>query len=177
MFRATALNGRIPGYWKQNDGGHAFHQSFSLISKNKDTRCRILGNFEIPNTIQLRKYLRGGGIDNILHIGSGWRNPDGNLNVAYLNWNGGQWVLSFNWLENDWNSNDRLPRPRNFLYFSPPKAGFSLLSCLFHPPSILPISSSFSESSINFLLSSDFISQATWRKNLSTSSFISPFLR
>ena len=58
---------------------------------------------EIPK--EFRKYY-------IVFTGTKWRNPDGNRNVAYLNWNGKQWYLNFNWLENDWNSNDRLPRLR-----------------------------------------------------------------
>ena len=52
------------------------------------------------------------GRDGISHK---WQNRDGNRNVPYLNWNGDQWILNFNWLENDWNSNDRLVSPRNSL--------------------------------------------------------------
>lgn len=36
------------------------------------------------------------------------RSSGGNLNVPYLNWNDDAWVLNFNWLDNDWNENDRL---------------------------------------------------------------------
>jgi hypothetical protein len=36
------------------------------------------------------------------------RDSDGNLNVAYLNWNDDRWYLNFNWLDNDWDDNDRL---------------------------------------------------------------------
>ena len=43
------------------------------------------------------------------------RTPDGNLNVPYLNWNGDRWKLYFNWLDNDWNADDRLVR-RNSLH-------------------------------------------------------------
>jgi len=53
-----------------------------------------------------------------------WRNPNGNLNVAYLNWNGNEWNLNFNWLENDFNDNYRLVRLRNWFH-SPSEAGFS----------------------------------------------------
>ena len=49
------------------------------------------------------------------------RNPDGNLNVPYLNWNDGQWILNFNWIDNDWNENARLPRRKHF--HSPPSPG------------------------------------------------------
>ncbi|AKM84665.1 MAG: hypothetical protein VE98_C0001G0208 [candidate division Kazan bacterium GW2011_GWA1_50_15] len=34
------------------------------------------------------------------------RNSDGNLNVRYLNWNDGRWNWNYNWLDNDWNSNN-----------------------------------------------------------------------
>lgn len=110
-------------------------------------------------------------------LGSVWQNPNGNRNVPYLDRNGSERHLNLNWIENDWNEICRFAAVRNSLYFSPPKAEFSLLTCLFQPPSILPTSNNFSESSMNFLLSSAFISQATCRKNLSRSSFISSFLR
>ena len=48
-----------------------------------------------------------------------WRNLDGNRNVPYLNWNDGRWILNFNWLGKDFNSNDRLVRPRNVLISTP----------------------------------------------------------
>ncbi|MBI4086347.1 MAG: hypothetical protein HY433_03875 [Candidatus Liptonbacteria bacterium] len=44
-----------------------------------------------------------------------WRDANGNRNVVYLNRNGERWILNFNWLRNDFNSNDRLVRPRNSL--------------------------------------------------------------
>ncbi|MDP2703627.1 MAG: hypothetical protein Q8P01_00100 [bacterium] len=30
------------------------------------------------------------------------RNPDGNLYVRYLYWNGGRWNWNYNWLEGGW---------------------------------------------------------------------------
>jgi hypothetical protein len=36
------------------------------------------------------------------------RNSNGNLYVPYLNWNGDEWYLNFNRLDNDWNDNDHL---------------------------------------------------------------------
>ena len=44
-----------------------------------------------------------------------WRNPDGDLRVAYLYCNGKRWNLNWNWLEGDFSTNDRLLRPRNSL--------------------------------------------------------------
>jgi len=34
------------------------------------------------------------------------RNPDGNRYVLYLYWNDGEWNWNYNWLDNDWNSNN-----------------------------------------------------------------------
>lgn len=41
-------------------------------------------------------------------------NSNDNSNVAYLKWDGNQWILNWNWLENDFNRNDLLVRARNF---------------------------------------------------------------
>ena len=38
--------------------------------------------------------------------GARFRNANGNLYVEYLYWNGGQWNWNYNWLDNDWNSNN-----------------------------------------------------------------------
>lgn len=35
-----------------------------------------------------------------------YRNPDGNLYVRYLYWNGDGWNWNYNWLDNDWNSDN-----------------------------------------------------------------------
>jgi len=37
---------------------------------------------------------------------------DGSGNVAYFNWNGKRWKLNFNWLDNNFNRNDRFLRRR-----------------------------------------------------------------
>jgi len=37
------------------------------------------------------------------------RNPNGNRNVLYLNWNDGKWNWNVNWLDNDWNANHISP--------------------------------------------------------------------
>lgn len=50
-------------------------------------------------------------------------------------------------------------------------------SCFIQPPSILPVSSNFSERAIYFFVSNDLISHAIWRKNLSKSSLVTaPFI-
>lgn len=35
-------------------------------------------------------------------------NSNGNWNVPYANWNGGKFNRNANWLENEWNSNNRV---------------------------------------------------------------------
>lgn len=34
------------------------------------------------------------------------RDSDGNLYVRYLYWNGDRWNWNYNWLDNDWNSDN-----------------------------------------------------------------------
>ena len=77
--------------------------------------------------------------------------------------------------DNNWNDNWLLSgvlAPRNSLHFSPRSCGaeFCLVSCPFHPPSILPTSSSGSESAAYFFVSSDFVSQSTRSNTFSVSS-------
>lgn len=49
------------------------------------------------------------------------RNPNGNLCVAYLNWNDDRWVVNFNRVANDWNDNDRLARCQSLHAVTPAK--------------------------------------------------------
>lgn len=35
-------------------------------------------------------------------------NSDGNVNVPYGNWNGDEWNRNNDWVENDWNGNERV---------------------------------------------------------------------
>ena len=41
-----------------------------------------------------------------------WQDGGGDRRVPCLSWSGGQWYLSFSWLEDDWGSHDRLLRSR-----------------------------------------------------------------
>lgn len=54
----------------------------------------------------------GGGMDGILHIK---RHPDDPENVAYVYWNedSQRWIQNWNWLDNDWNGNDRVLRRKS----------------------------------------------------------------
>ncbi|OHA52037.1 MAG: hypothetical protein A3A97_00615 [Candidatus Terrybacteria bacterium RIFCSPLOWO2_01_FULL_40_23] len=44
--------------------------------------------------------------------GTVWRDSRGRRRVPSLNWIGGRWFLDFRWLDYDWDSVDRLVRPR-----------------------------------------------------------------
>jgi hypothetical protein len=44
---------------------------------------------------------------------------DDNLYVRYINWNGDRWYTNYNWLDNDWNSNNPAAvLSRNSFHFS-----------------------------------------------------------
>ncbi len=61
---------------------------------------------------------------------------------------------------------------RNSPHFSPFTGEFCFTSCPLHPPSILPISSIFTDSAMYFVSSRDFVSQSTISKILSVSVFL-----
>src|SRR3989344_4944469 len=101
-----------------------------------------------------------------------WRDPNGNLDVLVLNRNGAKRELDYNWFDNRWNRNYRFAarRLRNSLHFSSALAWeFCLLSCPLHPPSILPVSSTFMERTEYFLVLRDLLSHITIKSNLSVS--------
>ena len=143
--------------------------------KNENTWCRVLVdlisrirfNFEI--VIRLS---RGGGTDDILHVGSQWRNSNRNRNVPYLNeWNSKR-KLDLNWFENDWNEDCRFLAVRNSLHFSAPRwAEFSFCVFLNQPPNCRPTSFNSSDRVRYFLSSSACIPQVICNKNLIVSSF------
>lgn len=117
---------------------------------------------KISNKMQPREYSRDGGLDDILHNGSIWQNPNDNRNVPYLNRNALKRNLNLNWIENDWNEIYRFVAVSNLLHSLSNMTGFPFGEiCLYHPPSIFPISFNGSEIRIYFLLSSAFISQLT----------------
>lgn len=127
----------------------------------------------MPYAIQSGEYSTDGGLDGAAYISD----SDGNPNVFNVerNDNGKLW-LDNDWTnpDNRWNLDNRIVfRLRNSLHFSPRSGGAEfLVSCPFHPPSILPTSSIFSESAIYFLTSSDFASHKTMSNNFSASTFL-----
>ncbi len=83
--------------------------------------------FEIPNSMQSREHSRDGGLGGVWYvIGSVWQNPNGDRNVAVLNYDDNRRKLNLNWFDNDWNDKYRFLAVRNSLYvFIPPSpAGF-----------------------------------------------------
>ena len=95
--------------------------------------------------------------------------------LMFNRWNGKRNV-NCNHNDNDWNDNwflSGVPASRNSLHFTPAPHGagvFCFVSCPFHPPSILPTSSSGSESAAYFFVSSDLVSQSTSNRTFSVSS-------
>ena len=113
----------------------------------------------MPNAIQFGEYSMDSGMDDTPH------------NTAVFNqWNDERNV-NVNRNDNDWNDNWWFAGVSNYTFFSlvrtPASGEFCFESCPCHPPSILPASSSFSDSAIYFFASSDFVSHrimsSTWR--------------
>ena len=126
----------------------------------------------MPNTIQPKEYSRGGGMEGILYI----TDSNGNLNVFNVEHNDdGLWLNGNNGNpDNFWNGNNRwVFTRRNLLHFSPILLGeFCFCSWPFQPPSILPISSIFTDRAMYFLLSNDLVSQSIIKNTLSVSTFL-----
>ena len=125
----------------------------------------------MPNTIQPPEYSKGSGARRSpIHF---VQNRNGNLNVPYLYENGDKVVVNWNWLDNNFNSNNPALRFGNFFHFSLVfmTGEFCFKSCPLHPPSILPISSIFSDIAIYFLFSSDLASHNTIKSIFNVSVF------
>ena len=107
------------------------------------------------------------------------RDVNGSLRAVNVNWNSDGWNANASSVENPnkWNDGNRV-FSRNCCILPLFYMAEVLFSTPFlQPPSIFPISFRCSEREIYFLLSIVFISHATCKKNLSASSFITPFLR
>ena len=98
-------------------------------------------------------------------------------NVPYLIEYNGQVVLNWNWLDNNWNSNNPGLR-RNSFHFSPDflSGEFCFTICPCQPPSCLPAVASDSERTVYFLVSNALISQSIYKRNFRVSSEIMAFL-
>ncbi len=101
---------------------------------------------------------------------SSWVNPNGNVNFPIVNSDGDS---NFNWTDNEHDENWRwlVPTATAFILLRlAPGEFFQAESCLFHPPSMRPISSIRSDIVAYFLVSNTFISQESRRNSLSMSS-------
>jgi len=100
-----------------------------------------------------------------------YRNGD-NLYVRYAYFNDDRWHGNYNWLDNEWDEQNWSAVRATMHHFFLASAGeFCFASWLFHPPSILPASSNFSDKMAYFLVSSDFVSQSNTKSTLSVSVF------
>lgn len=111
----------------------------------------------------------------IVFLHEPWSAPDGNRNVLYLNRNGSERNVDMRWFGGRWPRDYRFAarRPRNFLHFSPVRAGeFCFASWPYHPPSCLPTSSSGTDSATYFLFSSVPVSQSIMSRIFAVSSFL-----
>ena len=102
---------------------------------------------------------------------------DGDLNVFNVDHDdNGRWLNSnYGKPDNVWNADNRWVFLRsNPFHFSPVVrfGEFCFTSCPFHPPSIRPTSSIFSDKAMYFLLSRDFVSHSTSRRIFAVSSFL-----
>lgn len=143
---------------------------FSYVLKNEDTRCETLRDFRsrIRYSPKIALASMDSGTDGVSYISF-----EGNEHACNVWWNGSKRKANLNWFDNEWNDNYWFAFVRNSLH-SPPflgKSGVSFSTFLIHPPSILPISLSGSESRVYFLLSSTFSSHAICKKNFNRSSF------
>ncbi len=115
--------------------------------------------------------------DSTLRILDGWWHRWRSIHcyLTFNRWNDERNV-NCNRNDNDWNDNwflSGVPTPRNSLHFSPEplcSGEFCLTSCPFHPPSILPTSSSGIERAMYFFVSSDLVSQRMSKNIFSVSS-------
>ena len=92
--------------------------------------------------------------------------------IAAFNRNGDERNVNVNRNNNDWNDNWWFSGVRNSFHFSPVFTGeFCFTNCPFQPPSILPISSIFSDRAMYLLSSKDFVSHRTIKSIFKVSVF------
>jgi len=125
----------------------------------------------MPNKIQPGENSTGGGADGILYNSSQpeWQ-PQRPLSLSERRWSV---ELELQPARQRLECRQLVCGLRNSLHFSSHyfREEFCLESCPFQPPSIRPISLTFSERAIYFLLSSDFVSQRIIRNIFKTSVF------
>ena len=105
-------------------------------------RCRIRYNLEI-----------GAGLQWVVARKASYtilRSPNGNRYTLYFYFNDGKWNWNYNWLDNDRNANNPSAVLATIFISSPAYlvGEFCFVSWPLQPPSILPISSIFTDSAI-----------------------------
>lgn len=112
---------------------------------------------------------RSGGMDGALYISDG--NP--NLLGANRNDDGRRLDTYYDNPDNRWNRENGFAFVvSQFFSFSPYLGEFCFITCPLQPPSILPISSIFSERIIYLFVLRDLLSQRTKSKTLTVSIFL-----
>lgn len=92
--------------------------------------------------------------------------------AAFNQWNDDESDVNVDRNDDDWNDNWWFGGVRNFFHFSPYLGEFCLMICPHQPPRFLPISSSFRDRVIYFLLSKDFVSQRIIKNIFNVSTFL-----
>ena len=133
--------------------------------KNEDTWCGELSHFDAEYDTALRTLERQ------------WHGRFAIRFATFNRWNDERNV-DVNRNDNRWNRNYRFGGVRNSLYFSPDflLGEFCFKTWPFQPPSILPISFTFSDRAMYFLSSRDLHSQRTISNILRVSNFLIPSL-
>ncbi len=126
----------------------------------------------MPKTIQLREHSKGSGTGGSLYV----TDSDGSPSLLGVGRSDdGRWFVTYYGGPDDW-----WGRGYGFVFLVPATAfitlpfyagEFRLINCPFQPPSILPISSSFVDSAMYFLLSRNFDSHKTISRMVRVSVF------
>ena len=154
MPAITVAGGRIQCLYVESVCDHGFKRRiYKLLSKKEDTWRRTLWHLRcrIRYSSEIAKASRGSGTGGLLRI------SDGNPNLLAANRNdNGRWLNAYyDKPDNEWNRDNGFAFVVSQLssFLSHFLREFCLIICPDHPPRFLPISSSFIERLIYFLLS------------------------
>jgi len=99
---------------------------------------------------------------------------DGNRNFPYANENGKRWSENWNWTDNSLNRNGRVAVVGKWRKYYQRRCS-ARMACFNQPPSILPISLSFSDKRPYCFVEMPLISQSIWSRNFNRSNFVFAF--
>jgi len=121
----------IRGFLEGNEKSVVGHTMVERVTKMGANLGQDDGQHFLKHQEEIPEALRGNAF-----IFTDWRNPDNTENVAYVNWDGNRWVQNRNWLDNDFNGNDRVLRRKSF-YFPRCFGEFIFAAvCASHPASV-----------------------------------------